>query len=206
MCTVDHRTQALGLQPAAETTAAAAADGTTPGRKLLLLTAASSAGSSRKLACKCSWSCPGSCVKDAVDGVGSVTKLPGEIQKTVDPASQYIKVQVRNKCYKSINVAINYQRYTGGRPDVSEFIGVYNNPNDFIGRGLWEVAPGETAYIVDTANRWVVFYAEASDGTKWDGDSCFGFKAGSQVRNVCGFKENVGSNLGGTYTQSFTCN
>jgi uncharacterized membrane protein len=41
---------------------------------------------------------------------------------------------------------------------------------DWATEGWWNLSPGQSAYVVNTDNRYVGFYAEAADGAQWTGN------------------------------------
>jgi uncharacterized membrane protein len=68
-------------------------------------------------------------------------------------------------------------------------------------RGWWNIGPGESAYVIDTDNRYFCYYAESVDGLTWSDnygpvyvhqtafDSCVSIGDNSPETRVIGMRE-----------------
>ncbi len=123
----------------------------------------------------------------------------------------YSTLNIKNDCRYPIFVAVHYksmrcQEYPGNHSCLSEYI---SDDQLWVTDGFWRLAPGKSAYIKDTRNRFLYTYAEtddqftggASNRKTWTGDSHHQIKG----RNL-GFKQlDIGSQAT-QYTHRFTCN
>lgn len=109
----------------------------------------------------------------------------------------YYRVFIKNNGNRTIRVAISYKplpcndcSYVGG-----------HRPPAWNDRGWWTLSPGGQAYIADTQNRYVYFYAETVSGPRlvWSGDNCNNVVRG---RRLCMFQTNMGGSFV-DYTQGF---
>ena len=81
---------------------------------------------------------------------------------------EYYKINVKNKCYKEIEIAIRIKNLDG----------------EWESKGWYTIKPYDEAYVANTNNRIFYYYAESLDGKlKWKGDEYktvrgeqFGFK------------------------------
>ena len=68
-------------------------------------------------------------------------------------------------------------------------------------RGWWNINPGDSAYVLDTDNRYFGYYAESVDGLVWSGeygpayvhytafDSCLGIGDNSPETRIVGVRQ-----------------
>lgn len=98
--------------------------------------------------CNSLWDCP---ALDPTDRRSPIN--PASIKETVNnTVNQTFKVSIKNNSRNTIWVAANAVVFPGG---------------DFYTQGYWKLSPGETAYILDTPNRYIEFSAYDTNGTYW---------------------------------------
>ena len=98
--------------------------------------------------CRSLFDCP------ALDPTDRRSNLnPGTLKDNVNNAvNPTFKVSVKNSSRTTIWVAANAVRIPGG---------------SFFTQGYWELTPGDTAYILDTPNRYIEFSAYNENGGYW---------------------------------------
>lgn len=108
------------------------------------------------------------------------------------------RVSVKNVCNKVISVGAYYQPKSGS----STLSCVGCEQPEWEAEGFWNLNPGESAYILNTTNKFVYFTAFAQDGTAW-GDERFQWDIQGQRRTF--FEVSMGNSFT-NYTHSFSCN
>jgi uncharacterized membrane protein len=80
-----------------------------------------------------------------------------------------MQIKFKNNYHVGLNLAIAYYNGSCSPPWQSE--------------GWWVIEPGNTAYVLNTCNRYVCFYAEAFDGEYWGGP--YQFEVAESAFNFC---------------------
>lgn len=106
-----------------------------------------------------------------IAAVTTATTSPADAAKRQTPAASqrqpaaapaalgYYQLYFHNRTRYSVDVALMFRDYS-------------QTCNDYGGwatAGWWTVRPGAYAYVLNTRNRYVYYYARSGNGTKWTG-------------------------------------
>lgn len=138
--------------------------------------------------------CNTNCISECGIGLGTPACLVScEVQVAAACAAGPItaatmwKVQIKNNCRYNMEVAAHYLT-TGHR---------------WITDGWWQLSPGETAYILDTRNRFLYFSARTTPHGqfKWEGPHFWRVRG----RNMGFLQKEILEGTFGTWTEHFRC-
>ncbi|MCW5212351.1 DUF1036 domain-containing protein [Desulfobulbus sp. TB] len=113
--------------------------------------------------------------------------------------NKYYEVKVKNKCNKTISVAIHYMPILDGQ---SGAVGAKGD--GWTTEGYWKLRPGEKKFIATTRNRNIYFHATSNSGKIW-GNSKHQWKVNRYQKGKDKFFEKSMGSSFKEYTQSFTC-